>query len=322
MSRFIDIGKDVLRKEADAILSIMASLNDDFEKAVETIAQCKGRVVMTGIGKSGLICKKIASTLSSVGVPALFLHPADSIHGDLGILQNGDVVIVVSNSGETEELVRVLPWIRRMDIAMVVITGVPQSTIANFGDIVLSVQVDEACPYNVVPTSSTTATLALGDAIAIALMEKKGFSIEDFASLHPGGTLGRKLVLTVEDLMHTGEQLPRVFEDTSMKDVIFEITSKRLGVTAVLNTNGELVGVVTDGDLRRAIEKYENVLSKSASNVMTKNPKVIKKDALAAYALKKMEEFSITSLFVVNQEREKHPTGIIHIHDLLKAKIA
>lgn len=322
MSRFVDIGKDVLRKEADAILSIMARLNDDFEKAVETIAQCKGRVVMTGIGKSGLICKKIASTLSSVGVPALFLHPADSIHGDLGILQNGDVVIVVSNSGETEELIRVLPWIRRMNIAMVVITGVPQSTIAHFGDIVLSVQVDEACPYNVVPTSSTTATLALGDAIAIALMEKKGFSIEDFASLHPGGTLGRKLVLTVEDLMHTGEQLPRVFEDTSMKDVIFEITSKRLGVTAVLNTNGELVGVVTDGDLRRAIEKYENVLSKSASNVMTKDPKVIKKDALAANALKKMEEFSITSLFVVNKEREKHPTGIIHIHDLLKAKIA
>jgi arabinose-5-phosphate isomerase len=322
MSRFIDIGKDVLRKEADAILSIMACLNDDFEKAVETIAECKGRVVMTGIGKSGLICKKIASTLSSVGVPALFLHPADSIHGDLGILQNGDVVIVVSNSGETEELIRVLPWIRRMDIAMVVITGVPQSTIANFGDIVLSVQVDEACPYNVVPTSSTTATLALGDAIAIALMEKKGFSIEDFASLHPGGTLGRKLVLTVEDLMHTGEQLPRVFEYTSMKDVIFEITSKRLGVTAVLNTNSELVGVVTDGDLRRAIEKYENVLSKSASDVMTINPKVIKKDALAANALKKMEEFSITSLFVVNKEREKQPTGIIHIHDLLKAKIA
>jgi len=322
MSRFVDIGKEVLRKEANAILSIMACLDEDFEKVVDTIAQCNGRVVMTGIGKSGLICKKIASTLSSVGVSAIFLHPADSIHGDLGILQKGDVVIVVSNSGETEELIRVLPWIRRMDITMVVITGDPESTIANYGDIVLSVKVDEACPYNVVPTSSTTATLALGDAIAIALMEKRNFSIEDFASLHPGGTLGRKLVLTVEELMHTGEQIPRISQDTTMKDVIFEITSKRLGVTGVLNGAGELVGVVTDGDLRRAIERYENVLSKCASDVMTKNPKVIKKNTLAAYALKKMEEFSITALFVIEREGENRPVGIIHIHDLLKAKIA
>lgn len=322
MSRFVDIGKEVLRKEADAILSIMASLNEDFDKVVDAIAQCKGRVVMTGIGKSGLICKKIASTLSSVGASAIFLHPADSIHGDLGILQNGDVIIVVSNSGETEELIKVLPWIRRMDIVMVVITGNPESTIASYGDIVLSVKVDEACPYNIVPTSSTTATLALGDAIAIVLMEKRNFSIEDFASLHPGGALGRKLVLTVEELMHVGEQLPRVFQDTTIKDVIFEISSKRLGVTAVLNGAGELVGVVTDGDLRRAIERYENVLSKYASDVMTKNPKMIKKNALATYALKKMEEFSITALFVTEREGEKRPIGIIHIHDLLKAKIA
>jgi arabinose-5-phosphate isomerase len=322
MSRYVDIGKEVLRKEADAILSIMTCLNEDFENAVNTIAQCKGRVVMTGIGKSGLICKKIASTLSSVGVSAIFLHPADSIHGDLGILQNGDVVIVVSNSGETEELIKMLPWIRRMDVTMVVITGVLESTIAKYGDIVLGVKVDEACPHNVVPTSSTTATLALGDALAIALMDKRNFSVEDFASLHPGGTLGRKLLLTVEELMHTGEQLPRVFQDMSTKDVIFEITTKRLGVTAVLNRDSELVGVVTDGDLRRAIERYDNVLSRSASDVMTKNPKVIKKDALATYALKKMEEFSITSLFVVEKEGEKRPMGIIHIHDLLKAKIA
>jgi arabinose-5-phosphate isomerase len=322
MSRSLDIGKEVLRKEADAILSIMACLDENFEKAVDTISQCNGRVVMTGIGKSGLICKKIASTLSSVGVSAIFLHPADSIHGDLGILQNGDVIMVVSNSGETEELIRVLPWIRRMDVIMVVITGAPESTVANYGDIVLSVKVDEACPYNVVPTSSTTATLALGDAIAIALMEKRNFSIEDFASLHPGGTLGRKLILTVEELMHTGQQVPRVSQDTTMKDVIFEITSKRLGVTGVLNDAGELVGVVTDGDLRRAIERYENVLSKRASDVMTENPKVIKKNALATYALKKMEEFSITSLFVIEREGEKCPIGIMHIHDLLKAKIA
>ncbi|OPY70663.1 MAG: Arabinose 5-phosphate isomerase KdsD [Syntrophorhabdus sp. PtaU1.Bin050] len=322
MSRFVEIGKEVLRKEADAILSVMARLNNDFDAAVDTIAQCRGRVVLTGIGKSGLICKKIASTLSSVGTSAIFLHPADSVHGDLGILQKGDVVIVVSNSGETEEIIRILPWIQRMDIAMLVITGNPASTIAGYGDIVLNVKVDEACPYNVVPTSSTTVTLALGDAIAIALMEKRAFKIEDFASLHPGGALGRKLVLTVEDLMHTGDTLPKVSRTTPMKDVILEITSKRLGVTAVMNEEDQLVGVVTDGDLRRAIEKYENVLTKSASDVMTQNPKTIRKDALATYALKKMEEFSITSIFVLEKEGEKRPVGVIHIHDLLKAKIA
>ena len=322
MSRFIYIGKEVLRKEAEAILSVMSCLNVDFERAVDAIAQCRGRVIMMGIGKSGLICKKIASTLSSVGVPAIFVHPTDSIHGDLGILQSGDVVIVASNSGETEELIKVLPWIRRMNIIMVVITGDPESTIAKYGDIVISVKVDEACPHNVVPTSSTTATLALGDALAIALMDKRNFSIENFASLHPCGTLGRKLVLTVEELMHTGDQLPRVLQDAPMKDVIFEISSKRLGVAAVMNRDGEIVGVVTDGDLRRAIERFNDVLSKNASDVMTKNPKAIKKDALATYALKKMEEFSITSLFVVEKVGERRPVGIINIHDLLKAKIA
>lgn len=322
MSRFVEIGKEVLRKEAEAILTLMTCLDEDFDKAIETVAQCRGRVVMTGIGKSGLICKKIASTLSSVGIPALFLHPADSIHGDLGMLQSGDVVIVVSNSGETEELIRMLPWIRRIGVTMVVITGAPDSTIAHYGDIVLTVKVDEACPFNVVPTSSTTATLALGDAMAIALMEKRNFSIEDFACLHPGGTLGRKLILTVEELMHSGEQLPKVSQNTPMKDVIFEISSKRLGVAAVLNEDGELVGVVTDGDLRRAIERHKDVMSKNAVEVMTKDPKVIKKHALATHALKRMEEFSITSLFVIDKEGEKRPAGIIHIHDLLKAKIA
>ncbi len=261
MSKLVDIGKEVLRKEADAILNVMACLNDDFEKAVDIVAQCRGRVVMTGIGKSGLICKKIASTLSSIGVSAIFLHPADSIHGDLGILQNGDVVIVVSNSGETEELIKVLPWIRRMDIAMVVITGAPESTIAKYGDIVLGVTVAEACPHNVVPTSSTTATLALGDALAIALMDKRGFSIEDFASLHPGGTLGRKLVLTVEELMHTGDQLERV-SGHAHGDVIFEISSKRLGVTAVLCSisSGVLWGSVSDKVGRRFGSMYAYIV--------------------------------------------------------------
>jgi len=314
-------GKEVLTKEAKAILSVMERLDEQFNRAVDIIYECSGRVVFTGIGKSGLICKKIASTLSSVGTPSLFLHPADSLHGDLGMLQKGDVICIVSNSGETEEIITMLPWIKRMDIPIIVITGNVHSTIARFGDVVLDVEVEEACPYNIIPTSSTTVALALGDAIAISLMDKKNFRIDDFASLHPGGTLGRKLLLKVEDLMHTGKTFPSVYNDKTMKDVILEITSKRLGVTAVMSRNGELVGVITDGDLRRALEKYENLLNKKAEDVMTLNPKVISRDALAAYALKKMEEFSITSLFVVEEKDQKKPIGIIHIHDLLKAKI-
>jgi arabinose-5-phosphate isomerase len=316
-----DIGREVLKKEAEAILDVMKGLDDNFDRVVDIIHGCLGRVVLMGIGKSGLVCKKIASTLSSVGTPALFLHPADSLHGDLGMLQKGDVLVVVSNSGETEEIITILPWIKRMDIITIVITGNTRSTIANYGDIVLNVKVDEACPYNMIPTSSTTATLALGDAIAVALMEKRNFKIEDFASLHPGGTIGRKLLLRVEDLMHTGDALPRVQKDVSMKHAILEITSKRLGVTGVFNKKEELIGVITDGDLRRAIEKYDNLLIKKAKDVMTVNPKVIRKDALAVYALKKMEEFSITSLFVTESEGQRYPVGIIHIHDLLKAKI-
>ncbi len=321
MSKFTDIGREVLKKEADAIVHVMEGLDEDFDRVVDVIHRCPGHVVLMGIGKSGLICKKIASTFSSVGTPAIFLHPADSLHGDLGMLQKGDVLIIVSNSGETEEIIKILPWIKRMDIITLVVTGDASSTIAGCGDIVLNVKVDEACPYNIVPTSSTTATLALGDAIAVALMEKRNFRLEDFAILHPGGTIGRKILLKVEDLMHTGDTLPKVYQDTSMKHVILEITSKRLGVTGVFNRDEELVGIITDGDLRRAIEKYDNLLIKHASDVMTANPKVIRKDALAVYALKKMEEFSITSLFVVEREGEKHSIGIIHIHDLLKAKI-
>ena len=256
-----------------------------------------------------------------MGTPALFLHPADSLHGDLGMLQKGDVLIIVSNSGETEEVIKIFPWIKRMDIATIIITGNVNSTIANYGDIVLDVNVDEACPLNMVPTSSTTATLALGDAISMALMEKRNFKMEDFASLHPGGTIGRKLFLKVEDLMHTGEAVPRVYENMPMKHAILEITSKRMGVTAVLNEKEGLAGIITDGDLRRAIEKFDNVLEKNAVDVMTRNPKTIQKDAIATFALKKMEEFSITSLFVIEKEGENRPVGIIHIHDLLKAKI-
>jgi len=321
VTSLLDTGKDVLKKEAEAILQVMEALDETFDRVVDMVHRCQGRVVVLGVGKSGLICKKIASTLSSVGTPAVFLHPGDSLHGDLGMLQKGDVLFIVSNSGETEEVVKILPWIKRMDFETVVVTGDANSTIASCADIVLNVKVDEACPYNVVPTSSTTAVLALGDAIAVALMQKREFKLEDFASLHPGGSLGRKLLLKVSDLMHTGDAVPGVDQDDLMKDVILEITSKRLGVAGVMNENQELVGVITDGDLRRAIEKYDGLLAKKAKDVMTANPKGIRKDALAAYALKRMEEFSITSLFVMEEDGERKPIGIIHIHDLLRAKI-
>lgn len=315
-------GKDVLRKEAEALLKVMEGLDDTFTGAAEIIFGCTGRVVLTGMGKSGIVCKKIAATLSSTGTPALFVHPADSLHGDLGMLQRGDVLVVVSNSGETEELLKIIPWVKRLDIPLVAITGDAASTIARLSDVALVVNVEEACPYNVVPTSSTTATLALGDALAIAVMERRAFKVEDFASLHPGGSLGRRLFLRVEDLMHTGEAVPRVSVETSMKDAILEITSKRLGVAGVYDAEGRLAGIITDGDLRRAIERHDDsLLAKTAGEVMTVKPKVVRRDALAAYALKKMEEFSITSLFVVDDEDGARPVGIIHIHDLLRAKV-
>ncbi len=314
-------GKEVIRKEAEALLRVMENLDDSFDEAAGIMHRCTGRVVLTGMGKSGLVCKKIASTLSSTGTPALFVHPADSLHGDLGMLQRNDVLIIVSNSGETEEILKIIPWIKRLGIPVITITGNGGSTIARLGNVALTVEVDEACPYNTVPTSSTTATLALGDALALSVMEKRAFNIEDFALLHPGGTLGRRLFLRVEDIMQTGDAVPGVSINTSMKDAILEITSKRLGVTAVYDEAGDLAGIITDGDLRRAIERYDDsFLAKKASDVMTVKPKVIHKDALAAYALKQMEEFSITSLFVIDEQKTR-PVGIVHIHDLLKAKV-
>lgn len=319
--KLIDMGKDVLYKEANAILQVMEGLDETFTQMVEAIEACEGRVVLTGIGKSGLIAKKISSTLSSVGTPSLYLHPADSLHGDLGMVQKSDIFFIVSNSGESEEIVKILPWVKRMGISTLVMSGNNQSTIAKYGDLVITVKVDEACPYNIVPTSSTTAMLALGDALAIALMRKRNFQSEDFALLHPGGALGRRLILRVEDLMHTGERIPKVYDDMLMKDVIYEVSSKRLGVAGVFNREDELLGIITDGDLRRALERYDNMLERQAKDVMAGNPKGIEKKALAAYALKRMEQYSITSLFVYEESNGKCPIGIIHIHDLLRAKI-
>jgi arabinose-5-phosphate isomerase len=321
VSKFIEIGKEVLEKEAKAILELRQRLDESFDKAVEAVNSCKGRVVFSGMGKAGLIAKKIASTFSSIGIPAIYLHPAESIHGDLGILQKDDLLFIISNSGETEEVIKILPLIKRMGFVTIVATGNTSSTIASYGDIVLDAQAEEACPFNIIPTSSTTTVLALGDAIAVTLMKERKFTREDIALLHPGGTIGRSLLLKVEDLMHAGDALPKVSENALMKDVILEVTGKRLGLTGVYNGAGELVGAITDGDLRRALERHGDMLSLRAREVMTTNPKRIEQNALAAHALKKMEEFSITSLFVFDTLNSTIPVGIIHIHDLLKAKI-
>lgn len=318
----VDEAKRVLKIEAQSILDLSERVDENFLKAVELLYHCKGKVVLMGMGKSGLVGRKIASTFASTGTPAFFLHPAEGVNGDFGMLAKEDIVIAISNSGETRELLDVLPLIKRYGNRLIAFTGNINSSLAKAGDVYLNIYVkEEACPLGLAPTASTTATLALGDALAIVLMIKKGFDEKDFALLHPGGALGKRLLLKVEDLMHVGKAFPRVTEKTLMKDVIFEITSKRLGVTAVCNGEGHLVGVITDGDLRRALEKFNDLLGRQASDVMTRNPKWIEKDALAAKAVQRMEEYSITSLFVFNQSGDKVPVGIIHLHDLLKAGV-
>ena len=318
----IDEAKRVLRVEAQSILDLAERIDENFSRAVELLYHCKGKVVLMGMGKSGLVGRKIASTFASTGTPAFFLHPAEGVNGDFGMLAKEDVVIAISNSGETRELLEVLPLIKRYGNRLIALTGKVNSSLARAGDVCLNLSVkEEACPMGLAPTASTTATLAMGDALAIALMGKRGFDERDFALLHPGGTLGKRLLLKVEDLMHVGKAFPMVTEKALMKDAIFEITSKRLGVTAVCNEEGHLVGVITDGDLRRALEKFNDLFQRETREVMTRNPKWIEKDALAAKAVQRMEEYSITSLFVFNQAGDKVPVGIIHLHDLLKAGV-
>ncbi len=314
--------KRVLRVEAQSLLDLAGRIDENFSRAVELLYHCKGKVVLMGMGKSGLVGRKIASTFASTGTPSFFLHPAEGLNGDFGMLAKEDLIIAISNSGETRELLEVLPLIKRYGNRLITLTGNMTSTLAKSGDINLDIHVkEEADPLGLAPTSSTTATLALGDALAVALMGKRDFKKEDFAILHPGGVLGKKLLLKVEDLMHVGKAFPMVSEKALMKDAVFEITSKRLGVTAVCNTEGHLVGVITDGDLRRALEKFSDLFNRKASEVMTRNPKWIEKDALAAKAVQRMEEYSITSLFVFDKAGDKVPVGIIHLHDLLKAGV-
>jgi len=318
----IEIAKRVLQIEADAVLALKSRINGDFSRAVDIILACQGKVVVTGMGKSGLICQKIAATMASTGTPTFFLHPAEGIHGDLGMLAKGDVVIAISNSGETEEVCRILPVIKRMGLPLVAMSGKPKSTLAMAGDVHLDISVaEEACPLGLAPTASTTATLAMGDALAVALLEKRGFKEEDFALFHPGGALGKKLLLRVEELMHSGDAMPMVSLDTPVQEALFEITTKKLGITGVADAAGNLVGVFSDGDLRRAMGGGIDILTHPISEVMSRNPKRILRNNLAAKALQKMEEFSITSLFVFEDETALKPIAIVHLHDLLKAGV-
>lgn len=318
----LDTAKRVLTIEANAVLALAERLDERFSRAVEMLLECQGRVVISGMGKSGLICQKIAATMASTGTPALFLHPAEGIHGDLGMLMRGDVVVAVSNSGETEEVVRILPIIKRMGLPLIAMTGNPKSSLARAGDVLLDISIkEEACPLGLAPTASTTATLALGDALAVALLERRGFKEEDFALFHPGGALGKRLLLRVEDLMHVGVAIPMVVQEVPLKEALFEITNKNLGVTGVSDDQGNLIGVFTDGDLRRTMEKGIDVLTLPIREVMSRNPKRILRTNLAAKALQKMEQYTITSLFVFEDDASMKPVGILHMHDLLKAGV-
>jgi arabinose-5-phosphate isomerase len=314
---------DVLRIEADGIASIISRLDANFVRAVEVLAKCSGKVVVTGMGKSGLICRKISATLASTGTPSFFLHSADALHGDVGMVMKDDVILAVSNSGETDEILKILPHFKFLGLKLLVLTGNIDSTLAKAGDVVLDVGVkEEACPLGLAPTASTTAALATGDALAVVLLEHKGFREEDFALRHPGGILGRRLLLRVEDLMHRDRELPIVRSDTAIKEALFEITDKRLGVTGVVDEHEKLIGIITDGDVRRGLQTHDTaIFSKTAYEVMTTAPRTISRDALASEALAQMEQNTprpITSLFVLDRGSKK-PIGLIHLHDIFKA---
>jgi arabinose-5-phosphate isomerase len=310
-----ELARKVLETEAAAILALVPRLDGSFDRAVELLKGCRGRVILTGMGKSGIICRKIAATLASTGTPAVFLHPAEAIHGDLGVIQSDDVVVAVSNGGETGEVLRMLEAIRRLGSRLIAITGAPASTLAQAADVSLDCSVtEEACPLNLVPTASTTAALAIGDALAMTLLVEKGFKQEDSANLHPGGKLGKRL-MRVEALMHSGKQCPIVRADTRMRDVIYEMSSKGLGMTCVIDGDERLLGVITDGDLRRHMESSSGLLELNAGDVMTRGAVTVHPSTLAVEALNLMEQRKITSLVVVGPS-DARVAGVVHLHDL------
>jgi arabinose-5-phosphate isomerase len=317
----LNTAQEVLDTEASSIMRMAQRIDKSFEDAIDILYNCKGRVVVTGMGKSGLVGKKISATFSSTGTPSFSLHPAESVHGDSGVLTRDDVIVAISNSGETAELLQVLPLIKRLGIKMIALTGKLDSTLARKSDVVLDISVEkEACPLNLAPTASTTATLAMGDALAVCLLKRRNFSAEDFFMFHPSGTLGKKLFWKVEDLMIKGDKLPVVHSNGLFKDAINVISEKKLGLALVTDNSGRLEGILTDGDIRRTIQKYDNTSNLVVKDVMTKNPKTVEADELAAKALQVMETYSITALAILDQAG--CPMGIIHVHELLKAGVA
>jgi arabinose-5-phosphate isomerase len=313
------LARKVLETEAAAILALVSRLDGRFDQAVELLLRCDGRVIVTGMGKSGIICRKIAATLASTGTPAHFLHPAEAIHGDLGVIQSQDVVIALSYSGETGEILRLLETIRRLGAKLIALTGSPASTLAQAADVALDCTVsEEACPMNLVPTASTTAALALGDALAMTLLVAKGFRQEDFANLHPGGKLGKRL-MRVESLMNAGDNCPTVTPGTSMRDVIYEMSRKGLGMTCVVDGDRTLLGIITDGDLRRHMDRAADIMSLSAGDVMTRGAVSIAPSTLAAEALHVLEQRKITSIVVVDEARRV--AGVVHLHDLWRTEL-
>ena len=322
-TNIIKTGKGVIKTEAEAVVALVDRINDQFEKAVSAIISCKGRLVVLGVGKSGLIAQKIAATMASTGTPSQFVHPGDAFHGDLGMITKNDIVLIISNSGETHELVQIIPAIRNKKVHIIGMIGREKSTLYNSVDIVIDTSVEkEACLLNLAPTSSTTATLAMGDALSISILEHRGFSAQDFAELHPGGSLGKKLLLTIDQLVHKNNAIPFVKNNTTVKNALLVISDKGLGVTGVLDSNDKLIGIITDGDIRRGLEKSGNtIFENNADFLMSKNPISITNETLAITALEIMEKHNITSLFVYSNSDLKKPDGIVHIHDLLKTGI-
>ena len=311
----LDTARRVLKIEAQAIEDVLARLNATFERAVDLLFACKGRVAVTGMGKSGIVGRKISATLSSTGTPSFFLHPAEALHGDLGMLARGDAILAISYGGETREIIALLDALKRLEIPLVALTGNPKSTIAQASEIVLDVSVnEEACSLNLAPTASTTVAMAVGDALAVSLLERRDFRHDDFAALHPAGSLGKRL-LRVDKVMHVGDALPRVAPQTAMPDVFHEMSAKKLGMTTVVHPDGTLAGIITDGDLRRLMEKHGGAtLSMTASQCMNANPLTVRPNVLASEALTLMEKRKITSIVVTDEARKL--LGVVHLHDL------
>ena len=316
----IEKAKEVIRVEADAVASLGERIDEKFAQAVEMVYHCKGRVIVSGVGKSGLVARKIAATLASTGTSAFFIHAAEGLHGDLGVVREEDVILIVTKSGNTEELNALVPPLKNIGVKIITITGKLDSPLARISDVVLDASVkEEACPHDLAPTASSTAAMVLGDALAVALLERRGFTMEDFASIHPGGNLGKKLLTTVSDLMYSGDHLPLLKEDSLFSDVILEMNHKRFGAVCIVDSDGVLKGLVTEGDLRRELEKGEGILKTKASDAMSVSPKVAAPESLAVEALAILEQHNILQIIVVDDDNK--PIGMLHLHDLLEAGI-